>query len=50
MKAAWAERLTMADLMFRAYWVAPSGPFKADAFSELSRRARFRERRRKLRV
>jgi hypothetical protein len=28
----------------------PSGPFKAEAFSELSRRARFRERRRKLRV
>jgi len=50
MKAAWAERLTKADLMFRAYWVMPSGPFKAEAFSELSRRARFRERRRKLRV
>ena len=31
-KAAWAERLTMADLMFRAYWVMPSGPFKAEAF------------------
>ena len=28
----------------------PSGPFKAEAFSELSRWARFRERRRKLRV
>jgi len=50
MKAAWAERSTEADLMFRAYWVMPSGPFKAEAFSELSRRARFRERRRKLRV
>ena len=43
MKAAWAERLTMADLMFRAYWVMPSGPFKAEAFfgtfkaSEVSR-------------
>ena len=31
MKAAWAKRLTRADLMFRAYWVMPSGPFKAEA-------------------
>ncbi len=29
------------NLMFRAYWIMPSGPFKAEAFSELSRRARF---------
>ena len=32
MKAAWAERPTEADLVFRANWVMPSGPFKAEAF------------------
>ncbi len=32
MKAAWAKRLTKADLVFRANWVMPSGPFKAEAF------------------
>jgi hypothetical protein len=32
LKAEWAERLTEADLGFRAFWVVPSGPFKAEAF------------------
>ncbi len=32
LKVAWAKRLTEANLDFRADWVVPSGPFKAEAF------------------
>ncbi len=32
LKIAWAERLTEANLDFRANWVVPWGPFKAEAF------------------